>query len=71
MKTQMDKWKADMKIESVFKSLYGFAFEYLKPDKATALGIAPWLVILFPISSLRLSPCREDGGHHGMEDARN
>jgi len=37
MKSQLDKWKEEAKIEPVFKGLYAFAFEYLKPDKATAL----------------------------------
>jgi hypothetical protein len=37
MKSQLEKWKDEVKIENVFKGLYAFAFEYLKPDKATAL----------------------------------
>lgn len=38
MKAKMAEWKAEVKTESVFRSLYAFVFNYLKPDKATALG---------------------------------
>lgn len=47
MTEQMNKWKAEIKNDSAFKSLYAFTFDYLKQDKATALGPAFIIPIFF------------------------
>jgi hypothetical protein len=37
IKAKIQEWRGELKDETQFKSLYNFIYEYLKPEKATAL----------------------------------